>query len=286
MFFQRRKTSSKNTQNFAHSYRRPILGSRKNLRNMNPERKASIRAFFGKTCLIIAIAGAVYFIYFSGYFNVKNIEIKYQNLQNQKEELKKYFKPFLGKNILFIDLEKTVEKIKTDFPDFESIEASTKIPKTIEIRFSKFSEKANIEWITPQENRKVVINAIGLVVQEGQGSTSLPNIRIFAEKELPKKGALIEKEKIDYIINAMQYFEEKFGMKITETQYLTRAREIHLRTERLFLIWLDAEVPFEQQFTKLKKALPKLDIYHEPLEYIDLRISGINGEKIIFKRVK
>ncbi|MEK7545051.1 MAG: hypothetical protein AAB551_02875 [Patescibacteria group bacterium] len=289
MFFSKRKTSSRNSQNFSslsRSYRRPVVGSRKNFRNINPEKKASIKAFFIKTCGIIIVAGAAYFFYFSGYFNISNIEIKYQSLQTKKEELKNYFKPFLGKNIFSVDLKKTVEKIKSDFPDFESIKASTKFPRMIEIQFTKFPEKASIEWITDQENRKVVVNAIGSVVQEGKGDASLPTIRIFAEGEFPEKGPLIPKEKISYIVDTMKFFEEKFGMKITEAQYLVRAREIHLRTERLFLIWLDTEIPFEQQFAKLKKALPKLDIYHENLEYIDLRISGINGEKIIFKRGK
>ena len=40
----------------------------------------------------------------------------------------------------------------------------------------------------------------------------------------------------------------------------------------------------DEQFDKLKKGLPRLNIYEIDLLYIDLRISGINGEKIIFKR--
>ena len=32
------------------------------------------------------------------------------------------------------------------------------------------------------------------------------------------------------------------------------------------------------------KALVKLDIYNEDLQYIDLRIAGGNGDKIIYKR--
>jgi hypothetical protein len=49
-------------------------------------------------------------------------------------------------------------------------------------------------------------------------------------------------------------------------------------------VWLDMQKPIEEQLKKLKKALVKLDIYTESLEYIDLRISGTNGDKIIYKR--
>ena len=41
----------------------------------------------------------------------------------------------------------------------------------------------------------------------------------------------------------------------------------------------------DTQLNKLKKALPRLNIYEESLDYIDLRISGIDGEKVIFKKV-
>jgi len=42
--------------------------------------------------------------------------------------------------------------------------------------------------------------------------------------------------------------------------------------------------PAEDQLKKLKKILVKLDIYKENLLYIDLRIAGANGDKIIYKR--
>jgi hypothetical protein len=51
-------------------------------------------------------------------------------------------------------------------------------------------------------------------------------------------------------------------------------------------VWLDLTVDIPQQLGKLKRTLPKLDIYHEPLEYIDLRIAGAESEKVIFKRRK
>jgi len=73
-------------------------------------------------------------------------------------------------------------------------------------------------------------------------------------------------------------------MKILEAEYKVIPRELHLKTEKYFIIWLDIQKPFEDQLKKLKKALVKLDIFNEPLEYIDLRISGESGDKIIYKR--
>ena len=73
-------------------------------------------------------------------------------------------------------------------------------------------------------------------------------------------------------------------MEIVRIEYKPTAREIHLLTERNFFIWLDIQISYEEQFKKMKKSLVKLDIYTEDLEYIDLRIAGSNGDKIIYKR--
>lgn len=97
---------------------------------------------------------------------------------------------------------------------------------------------------------------------------------------------LLTPENLAYILNSSKTFEEKFGMKIVEMDFLKQARELHLKTEKGFELWLDTQIPFEKQFFKLKKAMSALDIYGQPLLYIDLRISGSNGEKVIFKRKK
>lgn len=97
---------------------------------------------------------------------------------------------------------------------------------------------------------------------------------------------VISSSNLTYMLNAASSFEERFGMKITEMQLLPQAREFHFKTEKNFEIWLDIQIPFEKQFLKLKKAMATLDIYKTPLFYIDLRVSGANGEKVIFKRKK
>ncbi len=95
---------------------------------------------------------------------------------------------------------------------------------------------------------------------------------------------VIDPSKLDYILDTKAYFEDKFGLRVVEVEYKKTAREIHLITEKNFAIWIDIQVSYEDQLKKLKKTLVKLDIYNEPLEYIDLRIAGGHGDKIIYKR--
>lgn len=94
---------------------------------------------------------------------------------------------------------------------------------------------------------------------------------------------LIPEETLEILLETVNSFEGKFDMEVLEIHYLKRARELHLYTERYFFVWIDLTQDPELQLTKLKKALTEIDIYAAPLEYIDLRISGQNGEKVIYR---
>ena len=95
---------------------------------------------------------------------------------------------------------------------------------------------------------------------------------------------LIDAEVLKTLLKTTEDFEGKFDMQVLEIHYLKQARELHLVTERLFTIWIDLTQDSNLQLTKLKKATGTvLNIYEANLEYIDLRISGQNGEKVIYK---
>lgn len=103
-----------------------------------------------------------------------------------------------------------------------------------------------------------------------------------------KTGFLLNEELIDAdmlgtLLKATEDFEGKFNMQVLEIRYLKQARELHLLTERYFTIWIDLTEDTNLQLAKLKKALSTLNIYEADLDYIDLRISGQNGEKVIYK---
>lgn len=94
---------------------------------------------------------------------------------------------------------------------------------------------------------------------------------------------LIPQDVLKTLLETTESFEGKFDMEVLEITYLKRARELHLFTERYFSVWIDLTQDVPLQLAKLKKALTEIDIYGAPLEYIDLRISGQNGEKVIYK---
>lgn len=240
--------------------------------------------------IALAIIGTILFCtyttLFSQYFHIETIKISTEQLNTPQlsgniiDDLENY----KGKNLLFIKKEEIIEKIQSEYPEIEDIKVTKDLPSTVVISFSEYPLVANITNISNETNKKFIVNSIGYVVKENIDDPNLPYFKIKTDAPLNTETAIIDTDKLTYLLEAAAYFEEKFGMKIIETEYKVVPREVHLRTEKYFYIWLDIQKPYEQQLKKLKKALVKLDIYNSPLEYIDLRITGESGEKIVYKR--
>lgn len=316
LFRKRQKTNL-----YARYGRRPILTSTSGKRLMRGKKTiienisfpslGTVKKILINLIGLTLISAGGYAVFLSPYFKVSKIFIQYEEFQDENEELLENFSDFKGKNILFIEPEKRIEKMKKQNPELEKLSVQKILPNTIKISFSKFPIIANIEKIVNGKLiEKMLINSKGMVIYRDTENPNLPYIKIFTkekiepvpiEQSIPEQSAkesspiqhsllpnepAIPGEYLNYTLAAEQNFIERFGMKVFETRFYPQARELHLKTEKNFLIWLDMQTPYERQFLKLKKAMSILAIHTQPLEYVDLRVSGTNGEKVIFKRKK
>ncbi len=285
-------------QRYRNSFTKtPSLRSRWNSRKTTTKTSRVLlkkgKPFFSKikklTIIIGSLIGIFLFIqmiFFSSYFLITDIKINNKEFQNENltSSIKKNTKNVLGKNLIFVDLEEINSKLLDKFPELEGIEISKNYPDTIEITFQEFPLSANLITESKSIKKSYIINSIGYAVKENLENTALPYIKIKSDEPINTKIPVIEAAKLKYILDTITYFEDKFGMRIVEVEYKKIPREIHLLTEKNFYIWLDIQYPAEEQLKKLKKALVKLDIFSESLSYIDLRIAGASGDKIIYKR--
>jgi cell division septal protein FtsQ len=232
------------------------------------------------------LALSIYSIFFSNFFKITEIDLNGEILDEETlgEEIKLTAKDSVGKNIIFFNTDELKTKILNEFPELQEIKIEKDYPKTIKIQFSQYPLVANVVNESTTIKKSFVINSIGYAVKEDMESPNLPYIYMKSDEPVNPQTPVIEANKLRYILETIIYFEDKFGMKIKKVEYKKTARELHLLTERDFYIWLDIQNPSDEQLKKLKKALVKLDIYTENLEYIDLRIAGGNGDKIIYKR--
>lgn len=240
-----------------------------------------------KFLIIIGILTAIFYTFaLSNKFIITEIQTEENSIENEgiNKEIKSILQDQLGTNLAFTNTSELEKKVIEHFPAIQKINISKDYPNKLKIKFSKYSLVANVIHESSTLKKSYIINSIGYIAQENLENTRLPYIKLFSEEPVNQQLPLIETTKLEYILNAVRTFEERFGMRVVEVDYKKTPRELHLLTEKQFVIWLDIQQGLENQFRKLKKALVKLDIYNEPLEYIDLRIAGSNGDKIIYKR--
>lgn len=239
----------------------------------------------------------IYALFFSNYFLVTKYTVEEEGVElSDNIGINKIMDQTLRKNLVTYDPGPVKEQIRKEHPEIESIVIKKIFPSTISVSLEKYPTAANIVDIVNGMQKKFLVNNQGLLIEENTENPDLPYIRVETKEALPLNQPFLgdatrSARRLKYALQAMALFEEKFGIRILYAVLKPREREIHLYTEKYFYVMLDMEKGAPEvengmmsQIEKLKKALPKLDIYNTPLVYIDLRISGTNTEKVIYKR--
>ena len=239
---------------------------------------------------ILIIGYGTYAVFLSDIFLIDSFIIEEDGtIIEDNEAMNTILRSTLGKNLVLINDEELISKIRESQPEIEKITIKKIFPDKIKVEHKKYPTVANLINIVDVVQKKFLVDSQGFLVEENIEHPDLPHIYYETDEFLEVRNSFLSdpkrsKERLTQIINAINLFEEKFAMKILYAEYKHQEREVHLVTERRFYVMIDLEKDLLRQIEKLKKALPKLDIYNEPLIYIDLRISGTNTEKVIFKR--
>lgn len=238
--------------------------------------------------LIIIVIGIVLYIisnilFISDTFTVTKIEYDRETIDVEDEnQVLTYLQNFEGENILLIDEESEESYLKNTYPNYKTINIKKHLPNTLVLELEIYELTANVIVQREGYYRKFIINENGIVAKADTEDPSLPYIYLETTEIMIEGKTAIEPDMLAFIVEATSDFESKFGMQILDATYYKIAREVHLQTERYFDVWMDTQITVDTQLGKLKQALPSLNIYEEDLKYIDLRISGQTGDKVIY----
>lgn len=232
----------------------------------------------------------LYAVFLSDYFLIEDFSVEEEGtIISDNTVIHDILRKQLGTNLILLNSEELSVQIKSSRPEINELSVQKIWPKKLKISFKKYPTVANIVNIINGVQKKYLVDSQGFLTEENNENINLPYIRLETSEPLKLRTTFLADQKrsiqrLDYMIKAIHLFEEKFNIKIRYAKLYQREREVHLYTEKNFYVMIDIEKDLNRQIDKLKKALSKLDIYNESLVYIDLRISGTNNEKIIFKR--
>ncbi len=207
--------------------------------------------------------------------------------ESDNVQIRKLVEPLRSRNIILIKSDTVANSLRNQIENLAELKVEKRLPGTIKVTYARFQKVANVVNIIGNQRikKKFVINESGILMEKDKTIQSLPFINLASPKAFQLGDQVISQEKLKYMLEAAANYEEKFNMKVLEINYLTAAREVHFLTERRFEVWLDIQVDHEEQLMKLRNAIPKIDIYNDNLQYIDLRIQSATGQKIIYRRL-
>lgn len=237
----------------------------------------------------------IYILFFTRLFEMQKINIK-ESVETLDEEagVREYLSSYLGSNMIQFSTGKHEKALLEQYPYLKDLDIRRTLNHSLVVTLKTYDHKANIQINQENDSKRFyVVNELGFIASIGSTNEQLPTIVMDVtgtDLELPETEAnlavnqeIMPKETLETLLAAKASFEARFNLQVLEVHYLKRARELHLYTERYFFVWVDLTQNVDDQFTKLKKAITELNLYDANLEYVDLRISGQNGEKIIYK---
>ncbi len=238
--------------------------------------------------VLLSIGLGTQIIFLSDYFTIDNIEANFDQERNidQDINLTPIISKYLNQNLLLAQSSQIEKEIKTKHPQVSEVKINKLFPNQISIKIYTYEIVANVINKMERREKKFQILSSGYLLKEGSEDPALPYIVIKSETTFQPLSQIIPPNRLKYILEAANEFNKNYNMRIIDSEYLPTAREVHLRTEKNFAVWLDMEKPWEAQLNKLKRTLTKLNIYQTQLQYIDLRISSVNGDKVYYMERK
>lgn len=298
MFFQKKTPDG----NLRRRFHRLLLAKRKeNLPTTNIRRPKARRMFkqvspgmalVKKIMYFVSIAlifmGLIYVALFSSFFEITKVMLEKSGEAVASTALAPFVDKFKGKNLLFVNTDSLTREIEQTFKNqVLLVRIKKSYPHKVIVKVEEYPAVLNLRVLVDNMVQKFVINQIGYSILENSEQKDLPILIWRTSKLLPAgKSVVIDPQKLAPIVEGFTKFKDYFGIKIIEGEWKKVERELHLKTEKNFYVWLDLTQGIDGQLLKLKRALAKLDIYRENLEYIDLRIAGGDNEKVIFKKRK
>lgn len=300
-----RSVSFSSYRNPRASYRKPI--ETKKYRAEPDRRRQRLLEkrpnFLGLLKLFLGVVGTgllIYGLFFTSLFEIQKIDIVgASDTLEEQAALSTYFQDSLGENLLMFSPAEHEEILLKDYSYLKTLKIRRVLLHTVQVTLETYPPVARVRVDKEDGSQDYfIVNELGIITGSGTGLEDLPlivmdvtgtDLKLDAdansetEVSFVVNQVLISKETLEILLDTTDSFEAKFNLQVLEINYLKRARELHLKTERDFTVWIDLTQDVPLQLAKLKKSLAELNIYEAPLEYIDLRISGQNGEKVIYK---
>lgn len=230
-----------------------------------PERNHN---WFKLMLVFFATGGIIYFMFFSGFFDIRNIEVEgYSYPETIKEETEIYINGGVTRRNIFIFRSRKLKEAFYGDGSIKTIEVKKVYPSKLKIKIEEF--RPSIIWVSAGE--KYLINEGGEVIdfasdQKLTEVTDASNIKV-------ERGERIASPTFVKFINIIGAdFETSAGTKIIKITIYDILTDVHILTADGWTVYLDASKDPDAQLKNLARVLEEVRKSGKKIQYIDLRL--------------
>lgn len=230
-------------------------------------------------------------ILFSPYFNVREMRIKRQDARLDIEEVQRALTPLFNERLLFVSKAQVRNLLTPILPDLQSVEIGKDYPSTLDVTVTLDGLLAEVTIDTPRSASGSMATGSGsgmhqYITRDGYLVVS-PTVVSGGPYQMLKltdwaiapsnRTRVFRSEDLRTILLTLDILRRDYGLDTLETLYFMRAREFHIKTDKVEL-WFDLESPLSAQIQRFRQFLAEAT-FDDAKEYIDLRIA----DTIVYK---
>lgn len=230
------------------------------------------RRTFYLILIVIGVILAVYGLFFSSFFRVKNIDLKGTNLVDG-EKVKKVVNFALNEesNIFLYNSQNIADKIKENFPLISEVKIQKGIPDTIRVVIHE--RQPAVVWQTA--DKKYLVDKDGFAYLEADANQSQDLPLVIDSQNIPVKLSerIASRSFIDFIREVIEKFTPRTNLKIKELRINETTFDLTVITDDGYSVLFDTTRSCEIELDDLRRVIAHLN-GAKPKEYIDLRVEG------------
>lgn len=241
----------------------------------------------------ISVVSVFATLLFSPAFNVREIRVRRYDARLDIGEIQQVLAPLLSERLFFVTRNHVLSLLQASDPDVTSADIEKDYPNELTVTIHLRPLIAELAIDPPmsaptsgsgsamrEKAKYVYLSARGSVVTSpvNLSKTPLPVLHVTDWGRAPEnRQLLVSSSFIVTVFQARDTLRENFGLPITRITLFVRAREFHIRLNKVE-IWFDLASPLPLQFQRFREYLQTFPLDRTG-QYVDLRIS----DRVIYK---
>lgn len=217
--------------------------------------------------IIVLLGLAAWWVFYSQFFKIKNIEIS----GTVNDSIKKEIDSFKGKNIFLFVVGQKDKELASRQTSIEKINIVKGIPDTLKIEV--LVRKPVIRWKSKDVVYFIDEKGIAFSLEAPtESDNKLPQVTDSRNLDVKVGGRIVTKEFVDFVNNLAVKLPEKIKKETEEYKVDETTLHLEVKFKDSYKVFFDTTTDLDNQIYLLSKIIEKHDA--EITDYIDLRVEN------------